>query len=45
MDKDDHMLENLYRLLLLNTKWSDMEDDYEANVAGVYDGRDAMTGY
>jgi hypothetical protein len=44
-DKDDHMMENLYRICLLNTKWSDMEDDYEANVAGVYDDRDAMTGY
>jgi hypothetical protein len=43
---DDHMMENLYRLLLLNTKWSEPYDffaDYE--VPGVMAGRDAVTGY
>ena len=29
MDKDDHFMENLYRLCLLNTQYSPPEDDYE----------------
>lgn len=46
-DKDDHMMENLYRLLLLNTQWSEMEDESSRNYAKEdhFDGRDAMTGY
>jgi hypothetical protein len=43
---DDDMMENLYRLLLLNTVWTEKEDFF-----GIYDepdytsGRDAVTGY
>jgi len=47
-DKDDHMMENLYRLLLLNTQWSEpMSDDFwEASKGEDYqDNRDSMTGY
>ena len=35
-DKDDHFPENLYRLLLLNTRYSEMEEeeDYEQKAAG-----------
>lgn len=42
-DKDDHMMENLYRLLLLGTKWYDMGEEEEE----VYynDGRSAIGGY
>ena len=29
MDADDHMMENLYRLLLLDTKYVEPEDEYE----------------
>ena len=28
-DSDDHMMENLYRLLLLDTKYVEPEDEYE----------------
>ena len=35
LDKDDHMMENLYRLLLLNTKYveSEEEDDHDRSSA------------
>jgi len=43
-DKDDHMMENLYRILLLNTKYVEEEepDDQQYDYG---DNRDAMTGY
>jgi hypothetical protein len=45
--EDDDMMENLYRLLLLNTKWSEpfdyFHDSYEEASRGI--GRDAVTGY
>lgn len=46
-DKDDHMMENLYRTLLLNTQFSEPYDFYaDADQQDGYDlGRDAMTGY
>tara|TARA_Y100000310_G_C20693201_1_gene823747 strand:- start:2383 stop:3930 length:1548 start_codon:yes stop_codon:yes gene_type:complete len=47
LDKDDHMMENLYRILLLDTQWYDStedeeggEDDYEGD-----QGRSAVGGY
>jgi hypothetical protein len=43
MDKDDHMMENLYRLMLLNTKWRDIEIEEESNVGRQ--GRSAVGGY
>jgi len=35
-DKDDHFCENLYRLLLLNTRWYEIEEeeDYEQKAVG-----------
>ena len=45
MDKDDHMMENLYRTLLLNTQYYYEEED-DWNGHGAYGtGRDATTGY
>lgn len=45
-DKDDHMMENLYRLALLNTKYTEpydfMMDEMEPD---HFSGRDAVTGY
>ena len=44
---DDHMMENLYRLLLLNTKWSEPYDfyaDYQ-QTPSFMTGRDSVTGY
>ena len=43
-DKDDHMMENLYRLMLLNTQWTEVEDGEEDDY-GRNDGRDPYTGY
>lgn len=44
MDKDDHMMENLYRIMLLNTNWMPVEygeeEDYE-----TVEGRSAVGGY
>ena len=52
MDKDDHMMENLYRLMLLNTQYEAMGGGFfEAYGVGGDDGRqsegtrDQMTGY
>lgn len=44
-DKDDHMMENLYRLLLLNTKWEEQEDFDDIDYGSHRENRDAMTGY
>ena len=46
-DKDDHMMENLYRICLLNTRYSEpmdflMDSEPESAYAS---GRDLMTGY
>ena len=38
VDKDDHMMENLYRLLLLNTKWHDITDVQQAKNNTYVDG-------
>jgi len=45
MDKDDHMMENLYRLLLLDTQYEDEDAFDEYNYPDTYSGRDAITGY
>ena len=43
---DDDMMENLYRLLLLGTKWSEPYDDIEPyTIPAQQSGRDAVTGY
>lgn len=42
--KNDHMMENLYRLSLLNTVWYPL-DDYFPYEESVSDNRNAMTGY
>jgi hypothetical protein len=43
--KDDHQMENLYRLLLLNTKWSEPFDFIQDYQIPAMSGRDAVTGY
>ena len=45
-DEDDHMMENLYRICLLNTKYVDIDQDmaYRAD-SGNSDGRNQTTGY
>ena len=47
--RDDHMMENLYRLCLLNTQYypPEDEDEYPQYNTGKFanDDRDAMTGY
>jgi hypothetical protein len=45
-DKDDHMMENLYRLLLLNTQYVAPEEEmlYHKQLTGT-EGRNATTGY
>ena len=43
-DKDDHMMENLYRLMLLETKWSPIED-VESDDREIDSRRNAITGY
>ena len=48
MDKDDHMMENLYRVCLLNTVWRepfDYSDDEYVVPPAYMVGRDAVTGY
>ncbi len=48
VDKDDHMMENLYRLCLLNTQYVGMEDDfYKEYLTGgnITENRNASTGY
>ena len=46
LDKDDHMMENLYRICLLNTKYVDMDQDlaYRAD-SEQSNGRNQTTGY
>ena len=46
-DKDDHMMENLYRICLMNTKYTGPEDDIykDYRVDSGDDGRNPMTGY
>ncbi|KKN40955.1 hypothetical protein LCGC14_0728400 [marine sediment metagenome] len=43
-DEDDHMMENLYRICLLNTIYVDMDEE-EAYVGNDNDGRNTTTGY
>ena len=44
VDKDDHMMENLYRTMLLDTKWTEPEEENEPD---VWDNikRNTHTGY
>ena len=46
-DKDDHMMENLYRLALLKTQWSEPAGFYDYDDTPDYHhaGRDNTTGY
>jgi hypothetical protein len=43
-DKDDHMMENLYRILLLNTQYEEMGYDEEETV-DFTENRSAISGY
>ena len=45
MDKDDHMMENLYRTLLLNTQYFSPEEDFNAHPQAATANRNAITGY
>lgn len=45
MDKDDHMMENLYRLMLLDTQWTPVEYEAEEAEGQHYQGRSAVGGY
>lgn len=42
-DKDDHMMENLYRLILLDTQWYEFISDLSKNTD--YKGANYLTGY
>jgi hypothetical protein len=44
-DKDDHFMENLYRTILLNTKYYEPEYEEESNYDEMFDGRSAIAGY
>lgn len=44
-DKDDHMMENLYRLMLLDTEWYPEEYYQNAEFPQAEAGRSAVTGY
>ena len=44
-DKDDHMMENLYRLMLLDTQWTPVEYEAEEAEGQHYQGRSAVGGY
>ena len=47
-DKDDHMMENLYRICLLNTQFVPVEDEVYSRYTkpqGYSDMRDRITGY
>ena len=43
-DKDDHMMENLYRLMLLDTSWEPMDEEDEDRVRGKRTSN-SVTGY
>jgi hypothetical protein len=48
LDKDDHMLENLYRICLLNTKYVEPEEENKTHArsrSGQEQGRNMTTGY
>jgi len=45
LDKDDHMMENLYRICLLDTKWVDKEDEEAYSFGAESQGRNKVTGY
>jgi hypothetical protein len=45
VDADDHFMEDLYRTLLLNTKWVEQEDEEEEGWTDYHSGRDQQTGY
>ena len=44
MDKDDHMMENLYRLTLLDTIWYEKDARDEMNTLSTQ-GRSSVGGY
>lgn len=43
-DKDDHMMENLYRLMLLGTIWA-LPEDEDGMETGIQQGRSKVGGY
>jgi len=45
MDKDDHMMENLYRLMLLDTQWTPIDHWADNDVEQTYSGRNVVGGY
>ena len=48
MDKDDHMMENLYRILLLDTRWEEMgayDNDPDDMVSSRRSTANPITGY
>ena len=49
VDKDDHMMENLYRTMLLGTKYIPLEDANSEDEMAIRETQDntrsAMTGY
>ena len=45
IDADDHFMENLYRLLLLDTKWTSLEDESEDEDAPYSREVNSVTGY
>jgi len=44
MDKDDHMMENLYRLTLLDTVWYERDTQDKNNIDSIQ-GRSVIGGY
>ncbi len=47
-DKDDHMMENLYRICLINTQYIPIEDEFYGRMAvgsSYGESRDRVTGY
>lgn len=46
MKKDDHMMENLYRICLLNTQYYDIDKTYDRYSSDKYtENRNSITGY
>ena len=43
-DKDDHMMENLYRIMLMDTKWYEDYEDFSSSSIEEF-GRNSMTVY
>jgi len=45
VDKDDHMMENLYRLMLLDTQWTQIDHWADEVAEESYQGRNIVGGY